>query len=89
MSAINESGYLYDPDTLPDAMLATHAWVEVFLDRHGWLGLDPTHNRVVGALYARIASGRDFTAPRRHVGSTRAVRRRLSQCERECTPGEG
>ncbi len=78
------SGYLYDPDTLPDTILASHAWAEVFLDGHGWLGLDPTHNRVVGALYARIAIGRDYTdaAPVRGVyqGSaqeTLAVRVRM------------
>jgi transglutaminase-like putative cysteine protease len=63
------SGYLYDPDKSPDAILASHAWVEVFLDGRGWLGLDPTHNRVVGVLYARIAIGRDYTdaAPVRGV----------------------
>jgi len=78
------SGYLYDPDKSPDAILASHAWVEVFLDGRGWLGLDPTHNRVVGALYARIAIRRDYTdaAPVRgvykgRVQETLAVRVRM------------
>jgi transglutaminase-like putative cysteine protease len=39
------SGYLYDPDQPSDAILASHAWAEVFLEGRGWLGLDPTHGR--------------------------------------------
>jgi transglutaminase-like putative cysteine protease len=41
----------------------------LLLDRHGWLGLDPPHHRVVGALYARIAIVRDYTdaAPIRRI----------------------
>lgn len=38
---------------------ATHAWVEVY---HGdrWIGLDPTHNRLVNDDYITIAHGRDY-----------------------------
>jgi transglutaminase-like putative cysteine protease len=63
------SGYLYDPDTPPDAILASHAWVEVFIAGGGWLGLDPTHNRTTGPLYTRVAVGRDYAdaAPLRGV----------------------
>ncbi|HJZ49088.1 MAG TPA: transglutaminase family protein [Roseiflexaceae bacterium] len=54
------SGYLFDPDKPPDAVLASHAWTEVYLDGRGWLGLDPTHNRATGPLYTRVAIGRDY-----------------------------
>ena len=54
------SGYLYDSDKPADAILASHAWAEVFLDGRGWLGLDPTHDRATGSLYTRVAIGRDY-----------------------------
>jgi transglutaminase-like putative cysteine protease len=63
------SGYLFDQDKPPDAILASHAWAEVFLDGRGWLGLDPTHDRPISALYTRTAIGRDYAdaAPVRGV----------------------
>lgn len=60
MPARYVSGYLYDADQPADAILASHAWAEVFLDGRGWLGLDPTHNRVISSLYTRVALGRDY-----------------------------
>lgn len=38
---------------------ATHAWLEVYQD-HRWIGLDPTHNRMVDDNYITIAHGRDY-----------------------------
>lgn len=38
---------------------ATHAWVEVY-DHDRWVGLDPTHNRLVNDEYITIAHGRDY-----------------------------
>ena len=38
---------------------ATHAWVEVYQDGR-WVGLDPTHNRLVDDNYITIAHGRDY-----------------------------
>ena len=38
---------------------ATHAWVEVYVNGK-WLGIDPTHNRIVDDLYIKLAEGRDF-----------------------------
>jgi transglutaminase-like putative cysteine protease len=63
------SGYLYDPDQSSEAILASHAWAEVFLEERSWLGLDPTHGRTTGSLYTRVAVGRDYTdaAPVRGV----------------------
>lgn len=54
------SGYLHDPARSPDAIVASHAWAEVFLEGRGWLGLDPTHNRTTGPNYVRVAIGRDY-----------------------------
>ena len=39
---------------------ATHAWVECRLPGLGWVGLDPTNDRVVDERYVRIAVGRDY-----------------------------
>lgn len=38
---------------------ATHAWVEVYQDDR-WIGLDPTHDRLVNDDYITIAHGRDY-----------------------------
>jgi transglutaminase-like putative cysteine protease len=54
------SGYLHDAAVRPDAIVASHAWAEVFLEGRGWLGLDPTHDRVSGGNYVRVALGRDY-----------------------------
>ena len=39
---------------------ASHAWVEAFTPTHGWRGFDPTHDRVVGPSYVKVAVGRDY-----------------------------
>jgi Circularly permuted ATP-grasp type 2 len=51
---------LFNTDRPPDAILASHAWAEVFLASRGWLGLDPTHNCTTGSNYVRVAIGRDY-----------------------------
>ena len=38
---------------------ATHAWIEVY-NKDCWIGLDPTHNRLVDDNYITIAHGRDY-----------------------------
>ena len=38
---------------------ATHAWVEIYHNNR-WIGLDPTHNRMVDDDYITIAHGRDY-----------------------------
>jgi transglutaminase-like putative cysteine protease len=40
---------------------ATHAWVEVWIPLHGWVGVDPTNNCVVNDGHVRLAVGRSFT----------------------------
>ena len=56
------SGYFYD--STRGAGLrgseASHAWVEVYIDGHGWIGLDPTNNKVVDETYIILATGRDY-----------------------------
>lgn len=37
----------------------SHAWAEVYIDGK-WIGIDPTHNRLVGEDYVRFGIGRDF-----------------------------
>jgi transglutaminase-like putative cysteine protease len=56
------SGYLYhSTDTEhPLAEGATHAWVEALLPGIGWLGFDPTINRLAGEKHIRTAIGRDY-----------------------------
>lgn len=39
---------------------ATHAWVEVFIPKMGWIGLDPTNNCVTNENYVILAIGRQF-----------------------------
>ena len=39
---------------------ATHAWVEALLPGLGWVGFDPTINRLAGEQHIRTAIGRDY-----------------------------
>ena len=51
------SGYLNTGDI---GHLASHAWVDVYTDRHEWLSLDITHNCVTDGRHCRLAIGRDY-----------------------------
>jgi transglutaminase-like putative cysteine protease len=53
------SGYLYDP-TLVGDNAASHAWVDIWDERSGWVALDPTHAREQTDAYVRVAVGRDY-----------------------------
>lgn len=56
------SGYFFD--TTRDHSLrgssASHAWVETYIPNYGWIGLDPTNNKLVDDTYIQLAIGRDY-----------------------------
>ncbi len=59
------SGYIYDPKQDEEGQhlrgaLATHAWVQVWHPELGWVGIDPTNNKLVDWQYSLIAVGRDY-----------------------------
>lgn len=62
------SGYLYAADSSSgesptdddEIEVSTHAWVEVHIPHHGWWGLDPTNQLVVGDRHVKIGHGRDY-----------------------------
>jgi transglutaminase-like putative cysteine protease len=60
------SGYVYDPadsdegDKVKGAQ-ASHAWVEAWHPQLGWVGIDPTNDKLVDWQYIRIAAGRDYS----------------------------
>ena len=53
------SGYVFADKTLRGAG-ATHAWVEIFIPGHGWLGLDPTNNCIADKFHIRLAVGKNY-----------------------------
>ena len=56
------SGYFFDStrDRRMRGAEASHAWIEVMVQGHGWFGLDPTNNRVVDDTYVILGTGRDY-----------------------------
>jgi transglutaminase-like putative cysteine protease len=56
------SGYLarYSDDNARSAPDASHAWIEAYLPKLGWVGFDPTNNQVTGQYHIRVAAGRDY-----------------------------
>lgn len=39
----------------------SHAWVDVFLEGHGWWGVDVTNAQATGSRHVRIGAGRDYS----------------------------
>jgi transglutaminase-like putative cysteine protease len=58
------SGYLLtDPPPGRPRLIgadASHAWIAVWCDRHGWLDLDPTNDVVPSVRHITLAWGRDY-----------------------------
>jgi transglutaminase-like putative cysteine protease len=52
---------------------ATHAWVEIWIPRRGWLPVDPTHNCQTDETYIKIGAGRDYSDVPPVAGSYRGT----------------
>lgn len=65
------SGYIYRGSS-DDRVLgaeASHAWCEAYLPPYGWVGFDPTNDRLIDDAFAKVAIGRDY----RDVSPVRGV----------------
>lgn len=67
------SGYFLNNARRVDEIEASHAWVEVHIVGHGWVGYDPTHDRPVDERYVKVASGRDYADIRPVSGTYRGA----------------
>lgn len=68
------SGYFYIEKSVTGSAsdnTASHAWVECYLPRIGWVGYDPTHDRRVDSSYIKVAVGRDYVDVRPLAGTYR------------------
>jgi transglutaminase-like putative cysteine protease len=65
------SGYIYDGSGSVLGAEASHAWVEAYLPPFGWVGYDPTNDRLVDDSFVLVAHGRDYA----DVSPTRGVYR--------------
>lgn len=54
------SGYICPKETGLRGEGATHAWVEIYSHKQGWLGLDPTNNIWVMDTHVKLAVGLNF-----------------------------
>ncbi|MRX41573.1 transglutaminase family protein [Flavobacterium sp. LC2016-23] len=55
------SGYICPNESGLRGEGATHAWVEIYTPKQGWLGLDPTNNIWTMDNHVRLSVGRNFT----------------------------
>jgi transglutaminase-like putative cysteine protease len=63
------SGYIFRGDSNVAGAEASHAWCEAYLPPFGWVGFDPTNDRLVDGHFVSIAYGRDY----RDVSPVRGV----------------
>jgi transglutaminase-like putative cysteine protease len=63
------SGYIHRPNKESQS----HAWCEAWVPDLGWVGIDPTNDRVIDERFVKVAIGRDFTdvPPNKGVCRTR------------------
>ncbi len=60
------SGYIFDPGAEEEGAAAlrgasaSHAWVQAWQEDLGWIGIDPTNDKLVDWQYVRVAVGRDY-----------------------------
>ena len=71
------SGYIFGGDSRVLGAEASHAWCEAYLPPYGWVGFDPTNERLIDDHFVKVALGRDY----RDVSPVRGVYRgsRLSE----------
>lgn len=76
------SGYLFHNERSDRSVeSSTHAWLEAYLPDIGWVGFDPTNNKLTEDRHIRVATGRDYAdvPPTRGVfRGNSAVRSELS-----------
>lgn len=92
------SGYVVPMEFTQERLaagLATHAWVEALVPNWGWVGFDPTNNKLVAERHIRCAVGRDYAdvPPTKGVyrGGARgelSVHVAVALSERPTTPGQ-
>jgi transglutaminase-like putative cysteine protease len=79
------SGYVFRG---VDAVLgadASHAWAEAYLPPYGWVGFDPTNDRIVDDGFVLVAVGRDYG----DVSPTRGLYRGRTPSELEVSVAVG
>jgi transglutaminase-like putative cysteine protease len=71
------SGYIFRGDSRVLGAEASHAWCEAYLPPYGWVGFDPTNDRLIDDHFVRVAIGRDY----RDVSPVRGVYRGSGRSE--------
>jgi transglutaminase-like putative cysteine protease len=54
------SGYIFRGTASTLGADASHAWAEAYLPPYGWVGFDPTNDRLVDESFVLVALGRDY-----------------------------
>lgn len=65
------SGYIFRGESRILGADASHAWCEAYLPPYGWVGFDPTNDRLINDYFVKVAIGRDY----RDVSPVRGVYR--------------
>ena len=65
------SGYIFRGQSRVLGAEASHAWCEAYLPPYGWVGFDPTNDRLINDYFVKVAIGRDY----RDVSPVRGVYR--------------
>ncbi len=71
------SGYIFSGGANVLGAEASHAWVEAYLPPFGWVGFDPTNDRLADDSFVLVALGRDYG----DVSPTRGVYRGMTEGE--------